>query len=286
MAPKRTLKEKLVAVHEAHVEEEIAVQVEQRNALHHDSLLMILGGIRAVHSVVNALSAQSIRALQRIRDEKLYQSEDFKRFDDFLDRSPHSPMSYRKFNRLENALFTEGDELFDYLNAINAPMSRRRLLGKGTVALEGEEIVLRSDNDEQRFSVSDRATLLTTLSKLADQTSEQRRTIERGQKEITRLQKQADESHTANRPAARLPAAYTALAFETLATMSRLAAATKQLPLTEKLDARESALAPLVEHWDEINRAFGFDLEPPAGRFTELTAHVSDADLEAFDDEM
>lgn len=285
MAPKRTLKEKLVAVHEAHVEEEIAVQIEQRNALHRDSLLMILGGVRAVHSVADALSAQSIRALQRIRDEELYKSEDFKRFDDFLDQSPLSPMGYDKFNRLEKALLNEGDELFDYLNAINAPMSRRRLLGKGTLAIEGEEIVLRQDKEEQRIALDNRAVLLTTLSKLADQTNEQRRTIERGKNEITRLQKQADESQLSTQ-SARLSTDYTVIAFNALAAMGRLAEATKKLPLTEKLAARESALAPMVAQWDELNRAFGFDLEPPAGHFSDLTAHVTDADLEALSDEM
>ncbi len=184
MTKAKSLKTKLVAVHEAHVEEEMSVHRDAQAAIGRDSLLMVLGGIRAVHSVSEALSAQSIRALQRIRDEELYKAEGFSRFDTFLDESPLSPMGYDKFNRLEKALLSEGDELFNYLNSINAPMAKRRLLGKGTVEIEGEDIVIHQEDGEHRIAVSDRATLLSTLSRLADQTNEQRRTIERQNKKL------------------------------------------------------------------------------------------------------
>ncbi|MET0646413.1 MAG: hypothetical protein ABW208_07305 [Pyrinomonadaceae bacterium] len=282
MRQKKTLKEKVVALHEAHVEEEIVERAEASAAVTRDSFLMVLGGVRAVNSVAEALGAQSIRALQRIRDEELYRAEGFTRFDTFLDESPLSPMNYKKFNRLETALLNEGDELFNYLNAINAPMARRRLLGKGTLTVEGEEIVVRHDKDEQRIAISDRGVLLSTLSKLADQTEEQRRTIERQKKKLKKgeddyknLQRQTPNGAA---PFKATPAAVKQLAFDALAALGLLTTAAGKLPEQEALALRESLLTPLAEQWDALHAALRYQTTP--GAFSGLTAHIGAEQLE------
>src|SRR4051794_17728333 len=101
---------------------------------------MKIGAIRAVDSIASALTAQIIRNLQQIRDQELFRAIGFKRFKDFME-SERAPMNYQKFNRLEGAVEREGDALFDYLQAIDAPLSQRKLLGKGDVRVEGKEVV-------------------------------------------------------------------------------------------------------------------------------------------------
>lgn len=285
MGQKKTLKEKVVALHEAHVEEEMAERAETSAAITRDSFLMVLGGVRAVNSISEALSAQSIRALQRIRDEELYKAEGFNRFDAFLDESPLSPMNYKKFNRLETALLNEGDELFNYLNAINAPMARRRLLGKGTLTVEGEEIVVRQDKEEQRISVSNRAVLLSTLSKLADQSGEQQRKIDRQERKL----KKGEEDYKAllrrgSTPFKATPDAIKRVAFDALAALGILTAAASKLSTEDAHAVRESLLAPLAEQWDALHAALRYQTAP--GSLSGLTAHISAEELEELTEEM
>lgn len=287
MRQKKTLKEKVVELHEAHVEEEIAEREEASAAITRDSFLMVLGGVRAVNSVAEALGAQSIRALQRIRDEELYKAEGFTRFDAFLDESPLSPMNYKKFNRLETALLNEGDELFNYLNAINAPMARRRLLGKGTLTVEGEEIVVRHghDDDEQRIAISDRGVLLSTLSKLADQNGEQQRKIGRQEKRL----KKGEEEYKAllrcgSTPFKATPDAIKRVAFDALAALGILTTAASKLSTEDAHAVRESLLAPLAEQWYALHAALRYQTAP--GSLSGLTAHISAAALEELTEEM
>lgn len=285
MARRKTFKEKVVALHEAHVEEELAEQAEVTATIARDSFLIVLGGVRAVNSVADALSAQSIRALQRIRDEEMYRAEGFKRFDTFLDESPLSPMNYKKFNRLETALLNEGDELFNYLNAINAPMARRRLLGKGTLTIEGEEIVVRQDKEEQRIAVGDRAVLLSTLSKFADQNGEQRRKIERQEKKL----KKGEEDYKAllrhgATPYKATPDAIKRLAFDALAALGILTTAAGKLTAEDAFAVRESLLAPLAEQWDALHAALRFQTAPE--NLSGLTAPIGAAQLEELSEEM
>jgi hypothetical protein len=288
MRQKKTLKEKVIAVQEAHVEEEIAERAEASAVITRDSFLMVLGGVRAVNSVSEALGAQSIRALQRVRDEGLYKAEGFTRFDDFLDKSPLSPMNYKKFNRLETALLNEGDELFNYLNAINAPMAKRRLLGKGALTVEGDEIVVRHDKEEQRIAVSDRGVLLSTLSKLADQNEEQSRTIERQKKKLKKgeddykaLQRQTPSGAA---PFKATPANVKHLSFDALAALGLLTTAAGKLSEEDALALRESLLTPLAEQWDALHAALRYQTAPEA--LSGLTAHIGAGQLEELTEEM
>ena len=288
MPRKKSLKEKLVAVQEAHVEEELTDAREAHEAALRDDSIFVLGGIRAVHKLTDALCAQTIRALQQVRDERRYEAFGFSRFDDFLDKSPLAPMNYKRFNRLETALINEGDEMFNYLSAVNAPMSKRRLLGKGTLKIEGEEVVISAGEDEYRFPAGDRATLLTTLSKLADQNDEQRRRIERQDK---KLKKGEQDYKTLQRQTLSGAAPYKAtpdtvkqLAFDALAALGLLTTAAGKLPDEDALAVRESLLSPLAEQWDALHAALRYQTTP--GAFSGLTAHIGAAQLEELSEQI
>jgi hypothetical protein len=285
MPAKKTLREKVVALHEAHVEEELTDVREARATAAREESVFVLGGIRAIQKVTDALSAQTIRALQQIRDERRYEALGFARFDFFMDQSPLSPMNYKKFNRLETALMNEGDELFNYLNAINAPMSKRRLLGKGTLAVEGEEIVIRDEKEEHRFPVGDRATLLTTLSKLADKCGEQTRKIEsqakkikKGEEEFNKLRRQSPS------PDIIVSKSFDDCLFAAVSALGTLAARVEGLTPEEAEAARARVVELISQPYDQLQIAFlPHDIKPSRrhARAGSLTNNVTQADVES-----
>lgn len=283
--PKQTLKEKVNATHEAHVAEELAEAREARAAAAREECVFVLGGIRTIQRVTDALSAQTIRALQQIRDERRYEALGFARFDFFMDQSPLSPMNYKKFNRLETALMNEGDELFNYLNAINAPMSKRRLLGKGTLAVEGEEIVIRDEKEEHRFPIGDRATLLTTLSKLADKCGEQARKIEsqakkikKGEEEFNELRRQPPSPDTI------VSRGFDECLFAAVTALGALARRVGELTPEEAEAARPRVLELVGQPFEQLQQAFLPRPTKPsrrAARAGSLAANVTQADIES-----
>lgn len=296
MARKTTLKEKLVAVQEAHVAEEIAEYREEQVALDRDSILMILGGIRAVHAINEALNSQTIRALQHIRDERVFTTfpgedgQPFKRFDDFLDKSPYSPMNYKKFNQLENLLLSEGDELFNYMQAINGPIAHRRALGRGSLTIEGEEAVVKftAENgtiSEERMPVDDRKALLTVLSKIADQNNERGRTIERGKKELERKDKKLAEALKPKEPSIELTP-FVAARHSLFLAFDAVINAARSLEAIERAERRTETLALLQPLWLKLHETFDIQTAPDAASKSGLTDNVTEADMQRLVDDL
>lgn len=169
---------------------------------------LTMGGIMVINHIAQALNAQTIRGVQRIRDEELYKPLGFSRFDDFLDEWNESPMTYKKFNEQEKLLMREGDALFDVLSSVKLSMRQRRMLGAGNIQLEGENVIIKSvatDGAEEKtesVSLSDRTRLIQILSAVTDQNFllndkniKQKEKIERGEKQIETLQKKIDAGY-------------------------------------------------------------------------------------------
>lgn len=169
--------------------------------------LLKIGAVGAIGRLSQNLSAQTIRALQTVRDEKHFEALGFTRFDDFLDESEYSPMSYRQFNDREKLLLAEGDQVFDLLTQLKLSQKQRKMLGAGHIQIDETKgtvlIVTGEDLEEEveEIELTDRTRLLQTLSALADQnsllnvkTNRQREQIEKGVQETERLRKQVDEA--------------------------------------------------------------------------------------------
>ena len=175
--------------------------------------LIRLGAVGAIGQLAQTLSAQTIRALQTVRDDKDFEALGFTRFDDFLDESDVSPMSYRQFYDREKLLEKEGDHLFDLMNSLKLTHRQRRLLGAGHVQIDDKKgtviIVTGEDLEEEteEIELTDRTRLLQTLSALADQaamlnvkTTKQRVQIQKGEEQVEDLKKKLDDAK--NRPGA------------------------------------------------------------------------------------
>ncbi|MBS1793382.1 MAG: hypothetical protein JSS81_05985 [Acidobacteria bacterium] len=194
------------------VETNVTQQMIHQNAnAKKERALVMIGAIGAVNHIAAALSAQTMRGLQKIRDEKIFESLGFNRFDDFLNDSDLSPMTYRQFIDREKLLENEGDELFDVLNTLRMSQKQRRLLGSGNVQIDESKqtvLIITGENleeDVEEISINDRTRLLQTLSALADQaavlnqkTIRQKTQIERGERQVEELRKKLDDAQ--NKP--------------------------------------------------------------------------------------
>lgn len=151
--------------------------------------LLYLGGMRAADRIASALSAQVMANLIAFEKEKMHEQMGYRRFVDFLDRSPYSPMTKHQFYKRREVFEREGEEVFDLMNDIGLPLARRKMLGRGQVRLEGETVIVKDGGNELSIDLDDRARILETLSALADANAEKARRLERGREDYERLRR-------------------------------------------------------------------------------------------------
>ena len=215
----------------------------------------LLGAIRATQNLGRHISAQSFRALILFRDEKGHEALGFERFDDFLNNHPDAPMTKHQFYERLSALEREGDAAFDLLNSLKIPASLRKQIGDGQIKIQGEMVIVGVEDKEVEIPINDRARVTEVLRELASTSATQRRTIERGQKEVTSLKKKLDtakQSGTSgispfNQAAATLLGAFTALTAEA-----------EKLPEDQREEKLNSILPLIATQRMRLEEAFGF----------------------------
>ena len=149
--------------------------------------IQLLGAIKAAGMISRSVSAEAIKSLQAMRDEKVYLFFNCASFDEFLDKHPESPMSYYQFRQREELLAKEGDLTFQLLNTLRVPAAKRKLLKAGEVNVVGQEVEINGE----KFPVTNSIELRTLIVGILDEKAEVDRkaetlekTIERGKKEI------------------------------------------------------------------------------------------------------
>ena len=147
-----------------------------------------IGAIQLANSIAANLSAQTIHALENVRDKKLYLAAGFSTFDEFLTKHPASPMSHDTFRRRVNLLESEGDLTFDLLTSLKVPVSARKLLA-GQITVQGDEIQI----GDSKCCLSDQAGIIVLINSLHHKAQEQSRTIERGKKDFEKKKRRIDE---------------------------------------------------------------------------------------------
>lgn len=146
--------------------------------------LMLLGGIHVARNMSVAISSEVLRALAEYGKGGHYRALGYKTFADFLNNSEYSPMSKSQFFEKHKFLQNEGAENFDLLNALNIPVRKRRLLAKGNVEIEGNEVIVKDGDTETTIEITDRDRLLETLSALADANAEKSKKLEKGEQDF------------------------------------------------------------------------------------------------------
>jgi hypothetical protein len=152
--------------------------------------LKLLGAVQAGLNISKSVSARSIRVLQDFLEAKGYEAFGHESLTDFLNNSPHSPMSKSQYyDRLE-ILDKEGDTTFDLLNNLRIPVAARKLLGNGQVRIEGDLITI----GEESFQASDRSRVKQAIQSLAEQVDTSKEIIKKGEKEVQKWKKKADQA--------------------------------------------------------------------------------------------
>lgn len=247
---------------EKNINQQLIAQTELKTK---ERALVMLGAVGAVNHIASTLQAQTMRGLQAIRDEKVFESFGFTRFDDFLNESEYSPMSYRQFIDREKMLETEGDQLFDILNSSKMSHRQRRLLGAGHVQVDeakGTVIIVTGEDLEEtteEIALDDRSRLLQTLSALADQAAllnqkntKQKKQIERGEAQVEDLKKKIDDLK--NRPGELT--SYQ-LMMSVTNSLDAFADFLKQIPEIKKIQERDLYLNTIRAAFARLEQAYG-----------------------------
>lgn len=207
------LNEKLKTVQVEHVEGQIAESQEEMARKRYDRALVMTGEIKAANGIERSLQKQKIKALQAFRDGKEFEALGFTRFDDYLNNFEYSPMTYRQFNEQEKLLLKEGDDLFQAFTLAGMPISKRLLLGKGDVVIDGDTVIVTHqtvkykkdsagkdvenvESHEERIPVADREGLLQAITALTERTNkqskklaDQKRRLKAGEEDFDKLKR-------------------------------------------------------------------------------------------------
>lgn len=238
----------------------------------------MVGGIKVADAIRNNLTSQSLRTLELIKTEKLYRDAGYATFDQFLDKSPDSPMSHDAYLRRMKALEAEGDAVFDTFNAIGLSLAKRRALAGGAIEIDGEEIVVRDGDDESRIPLRDRAQVLSVLSQLADKNAQNSRTIERGRKEVERLKRKVDEAKNAAPRLLDDSNPHDRALSLSLVALGGLKSEAEKMSLEQKLGARDDAMRMLSTMWADLRVAYAYEVDAQATDFAR--EHLSDDDVD------
>ena len=232
----KTVKAKIEQVKDQAASQALAVHNQTLTGELRVTALMLLGGIHTANSIARSISAHAMRALKHFAESKGYEEFGFSRMDDFLNKYEKSPMTKDQYYDRLKVLEIEGDLTFDLLNDLKVPLSARKALKKGEVAIEGNDVLV----GEERIPLTETSRIKNVLKQVADKVSEQQRTIERGKDEIKRLKKERDEAEANAIPAARATMDFDSAASQAyltiLSAFTELETTIKQMPASRRAE--------------------------------------------------
>lgn len=240
---------------------------EEQRKVQSDSLAFLLGGIDAVQAIKFNLESALIINIQHIRDARLYLAGGFERFEDFLDRHRHSPMTYRKFNELEGFFKKEGAPLFDILQGSGLSVRQRQSIGKGNVRLEGDKMIVQNGEELMAIDIANKPGWTDVLIALADANADKQRLLDKqaekqeklknenetGKAELEKKQREIDELKENRDP---LGLALMGL----MESANRLAAEVAKLSESERLERGEDDIHFLMLRYEKVRDAYGLKI--------------------------
>ena len=243
-----------------------------------------IGGISAIHRVAKSLASQAIRAMEKMQESKGHEFYGYKRFDDFLDQHPSSPMSSDKYYRQRDLLYKEGDMVFDAMQTIGIPANTRKMLGKGEIAIEGEEIVVGT----HRMPLSDTQGIKAVLQDLAFQSEKQAKKVSDLEKDIKATKAKLVETVKAAskaKPDKEAGTPYGQALLMVLVAMNELAREIGELDQDELRAKQDDCLSRIGEKTKAIMEAFKLQTAPPLKAAKGKGAiDVSELDDDLFDE--
>jgi hypothetical protein len=163
--------------------EQLDANIEAHRHAGRDRALMLVGGFNAASKIAQVINSELMRGLEIFQEERIWAALGFANMVDFLN-SERSPMSKAQYYERKALLEKEGDPLFDLYGEIGLSARKRKLIGKGSVELEGETVIVKTDDQETTIDLSDRNRILETISALADANADKSHKLDKQQKKI------------------------------------------------------------------------------------------------------
>jgi hypothetical protein len=233
-----------------------------------------LGGIKAISHAANALNSQALEALKTFQEQELWRQIPFDdtrnciNFDEFL--SVHGPFGKTKYYQMRELMEKEGSQAFDTLTALGIPYERRKLLQRGTIGVDGDEVVI----DNERVPITNARRIKIILATLTEKISQQEDKIVTGEATVKRLKDEVRSARAAGERTVTVTPTWDVRLAEVLIALGALRTAIDQSPVTaeqrklivdriaDQMHGLHEALGLAVEDDDEFDDD-GFDDDDP-----------------------
>ena len=229
-----------------------ADSVYEQNAQKARSLKIFefVGATKAMSKLASSLSSQVLQALQTIQREEAYLEYGCKTWVEFLKEYPDLDLSKSQYYKLVNVLDGEGAEVFDLLNSLNIPLRQRQQLTSGTIAIDGNELVI----GEQRVPVDDAKKVKRAIGQIAEQMERLEAKAQKAEKEVTKLKGRLEDAKAIAREAAA------------------------SVPFNDNTDPANQAYMRVVASLTELTRALAeMDADEAEGRLASYRPGISQA---------
>ena len=158
--------------------------LEHHKQIDRDRALLLLGGFKTAARIAVAINSEIMRSLELFQKEGIYEAFGYDRFAQFLDECEHSPMSKTQYYERKSLLDKEGDQMFNLYSELGISIRKRKLLGKGNVEIDGDNVIIHgSDGEDSIVNIDDTARLMEIVTAVIDSKVEQSIKIERLEKE-------------------------------------------------------------------------------------------------------
>lgn len=166
-------------VEEAHADAAVNEHLEAHRKAAELRAMFVLGGASIANRIAASLGAESMRAMIRFQEDKLYEPMGYSTFVEFLSESEYAPMTKSQFYERKAILEKEGDVLFDLLTEMGVSIRNRKLLGKGNVQIDGDSAIVTLGDDVVSIELTDRTRLLEVITTVIDAKSDLQKKLDK-----------------------------------------------------------------------------------------------------------
>jgi hypothetical protein len=219
----------------------------------------VAGAISAAEKISTAISAESIRTLERFAGEKHYESLGFNSLREFLDKSEYSPMTFHQYYDRKQLLEREGEQVFDLFSGLGIPISRRKKLARGVVEIDGDEIIIHHDSGDERIPVSNRTAIMHTIATLADAVAVKSNELERQQRALRQAEETARRAYAEadHAKASSFADDHSIALAELLSSFKRLETIARSLPKTVCTSRSMKVFEAVAAAYSSLRDAYG-----------------------------
>jgi hypothetical protein len=235
----------------------------QRLTLSESRKIELMGAIKGLAHAANTLNAHAIQALCAFQDEELWRdipyddTRNCQNFDEFL--SVHGPFGKTKFYEAKALLEKEGQMTFDILSSLGISYQRRRMLGRGTIGVDGDEVVI----DNERVPIGNVRRIKTILATLTEKISHQDDTIVMGEAMVRRLKEELRTARAAVERTVTVAPTWDVRLAEVLIALGALRTAIDQSPVTP--EQRKLIVDRIGDQMHGLHEALGLAVEDDDG---------------------